>query len=173
MFYFLFMQKKKKINLKVRQVSKVKKNKKDIESIDLSRAEKIEKIADNREERKNNDKKENLFLVENLIDSKKKAVLEEARKRKILWAGVAFVMLLVVFVWGYSLKKSFANNKIKSSEGEFSLTAWTEMTKEIDLELENLKKNIEEINNSGDGTSTEPSILPQEEVIKNASSSVE
>ncbi|MFH1838302.1 MAG: hypothetical protein ABH808_02300 [Candidatus Kuenenbacteria bacterium] len=63
--------------------------------------------------------------------------MNEERKKLILWVSVFLITVIIVIVWGFSLKQNFSSLKIKSQQ-----------KKEIDPKNLEIKKNLEELKKS-------------------------
>lgn len=88
---------------------------------------------------KNQEKKPSLkYLI--------KAETEDG-KRKIMWAGVAIVMVIILGFWLFNLNTIFAVNKNKSSDNNATSFNWEEVKGQIKTATDQMKQGLAEIKN--------------------------
>lgn len=146
---------KKKVALKVRHVKKTKKivQKTNAELTPKTRKKISNSVKKDRKIKHSENQQtvdpileeENLEeYVEKLI--KKRKVEERVEKEKILVlrAGVAFFMIIVVFVWGFNIKNTLRNIKVEKRE-QITLDKWGEMTKELSSQIDEMKDGLGEV----------------------------
>lgn len=110
-------------------------------STDKKKKEPAKKPPDNRGKRTSTIPRES--IQEEIMHEK-----VERNKRLIMWSGVTFFMVLIVFGWAYSTRQVFKNVE-GNNEENFSLSDWREITTEISekmSQIENDLKAIEEFN---------------------------
>jgi len=66
---------------------------------------------------------------------------DEQDKRLMMWAGVAFFMILILFFWILNIRKSFNNGNQIDSRGGID---WGEMKENFDETMEQMKEGIKE-----------------------------
>lgn len=155
---FNHMTQGKKIGLKVRHVSKSQKTVKKPHTKPGARKkrlsekeEKPKKVSRVKTVKKKTYKKPHINtldsrdLVEELMMNNEVHRRAEFRRRKIMWTGVSVVMLMIVLIWGYSLKKSFAENEIDTGGNELAVDNWSRVADDIGQQLSEIKKGIDKI----------------------------
>lgn len=85
----------------------------------------------------------------------------EQDKRLMMWAGVSFFMVVILFVWILNFKNTFKT--IEANNTNTTNFEWSEITDTFSQTMDEVKKGLAELR-EGTGTTT-PNVLPENEDI--------
>jgi hypothetical protein len=69
---------------------------------------------------------------------------EFRQKQTIMWSGIVFFMILIIFVWTYNIKKTFKDVENNSSEQSLNVDL-DKIGEELSARMKEMKANLEEI----------------------------
>ena len=68
----------------------------------------------------------------------------EKNKRLIMWSGIVFFMVIIIFGWFYNTKKVFEANRLESQK-QPTKADWSELIGELGDKMKEMKDNLEAI----------------------------
>ena len=129
--------KKKNIQKKVKLAVKVR-SKKD-KAINSSHIVAIEK-------NKNLEKKINAKKIINQAKTRQPRIISEKLekdKQLIMWGGITFFMVLIIFVWGFQIKHSI--NQTKLEDNGQKTEEWKDIFSDLEKNISDLKTDLEKV----------------------------
>jgi hypothetical protein len=73
----------------------------------------------------------------------------EKNKRLIMWSGIAFFMIIIIFGWFYNTKKVFEANRLEK-ENQPETVSWDERISEIGNKITEMKDTLEAVKSLSD-----------------------
>lgn len=92
--------------------------------------------------------------MEKDMDKNEREEREEREKRLLLWSGIAFIMVFILFLWGLNIRNSLytINQETREASSEVDLNF---MMEEVDERMEEVKNAKEEESTDSSGEAAE------------------
>ncbi len=161
-------KKTSKKNLEVRVLGRPQKEKEEknkVIELEIDREKEIEK------------KKEEARANDDYVPTKGKSSLvlqkqgteEELNKHKmiIMWSGIIFFMIIIVFFWVHNTKKAIIESRIEQEQMAENKKGWDDLVDDVSDRINDMKSNLAEIEKFEQGRATSSGLGVPSDSFKN------
>ncbi|MCK4539804.1 hypothetical protein KAU09_01475 [Candidatus Parcubacteria bacterium] len=89
---------------------------------------------------------------------------QEKDKQLIMWSGVTFFMILIIFVWAYQIRHSIGQAKLENNNQKTE--EWKEVLSDLEKNINGLKTNLEKVKEFSEESDIQENQKMDDELIK-------
>ena len=89
---------------------------------------------------------------------------QEKDKQLIMWGGIAFFMILIIFVWTYQIRNSINQTKLENNNQKTE--EWKEVFSDLEKNISNLKTDLEKVKKFSENLDAQTDKKADDELIE-------